>query len=121
MKEKIKTWLKENWFELIFLLLIVVFVLKLPQQDAIPFLKEIILLIIGYAFAILLQRKKNRPKIVPHGCRILGQDVYTYFDPDNNSSEPACSYLSDQKEGDVSLNPLIKIPNKIPSGMIKEM
>lgn len=93
MKEKIKIWLKNNWLETFFLLLIVIFIIKLPQQHAIPFFKEIILLIIGYIFAILLQRKKNRPEVVTHGCRILGQPVYTYFDPDNNNSEPACPYL----------------------------
>lgn len=49
--------------------------------------------IFGLIAGIYIQRKKNRPEVVTHGCRILGQDVYTYFDPDNNTSEPACPYL----------------------------
>lgn len=59
--------------------------------------------VIGGYFAIKLQQKKNLPEIKTHGCRIMDKDVYTYFDPDNNSSEPACPYLS--KGGECNFNP----------------
>jgi hypothetical protein len=59
--------------------------------------------IIGGYFAIQLQRKKNRPKPTTHKCRIMDGDIYTYFDPDNNSSKPACPYLS--KSGECKFNP----------------
>lgn len=69
----------------------------------IEIIKLIVSGVIGGYFAIKLQQKKNRPEIKTHGCRIMDRDVYTYFDPDNNSSEPACPYLSEG--GQCNFNP----------------
>jgi len=71
--------------------------------NLIEIIKLIIPGIIGGYLAIRLQQKKNRPEIKTHGCRIMDRDVYTYFDPDNDSSEPACPYLS--KEGECKFDP----------------
>ena len=69
----------------------------------IEIIKLIITGTIGGCFAIQLQRKKNRPEVKTHRCRIMDGDIYTYFDPDNDSSEPACPYLS--KGGECKFNP----------------
>jgi hypothetical protein len=55
--------------------------------------------ILGY----FIQKLKNRPQITPHGCRVSGLDVYTYFDSENQSSNPACPYLS--PEGNCQFKP----------------
>jgi len=54
--------------------------------------------IIAGLFNIAVQRKKNRPELISHGCRLLDQNVYTYFDPNNKTSETACPYLDQNNE-----------------------
>lgn len=49
--------------------------------------------IVGFLTKYCIQKLKNRPKITTHGCRISGQDVYTYFHSNNKPSCPACPYL----------------------------
>lgn len=91
--------LKENWSGLFLILLFIIYLISSHiQQSFWVFLEEVVLLIIGYSFLVILQKKKNRPEIITHGCRIMDIAVYTYFDPDNNNSEPACPYLSDGGE-----------------------
>jgi hypothetical protein len=74
------------------------FIYQIDMNIIIEIIKLVISGIIGGIFAIKLQKKKNRPEIKTHGCRIMDRDVYTYFDPDNNNSEPACPYLSEGGE-----------------------
>jgi hypothetical protein len=80
-----RKFLKENWLNLIFVLVFSAYLIfSFIRQASFLFLENVFLLIIGYLFLILLQKKKNRPEIKTHGCRIMDRDVYTYFDPDNN-------------------------------------
>lgn len=41
-----------------------------------------------------VQLKQIRPQLVSHECRVCGMDIYTYFNEDNRTSEPACVYLA---------------------------
>ena len=50
--------------------------------------------IAGLIIAFKVEKKKIRPQITPHECRISNLQVYTYFDENNKLSAPICPYIS---------------------------
>ena len=67
---------------------------------------EIILLVsvLGNCFLGWLTYKSQirqiRPKVITHGCRVSGLQVYTFFDKENKMSEPVCVYLDPNRPRD---------------------
>lgn len=53
-----------------------------------------------------IEKKKIRPQVTAHGCRIYGKQVYTYFDENNKISRPACPFMA--KDGSNKCNYEIK-------------
>ncbi|MBU1131325.1 hypothetical protein KJ840_04285 [Patescibacteria group bacterium] len=62
----------------------------------------IVSLIIGFN----VEKKKIRPQITTHGCRISDLSVYTYFNENNKTSAPACPFIS--KDGQDKCNYIIE-------------
>ncbi|MDP2910071.1 MAG: hypothetical protein Q8N69_03320 [bacterium] len=63
------------------------------KEVLIEIIKTIMPLIFGLFFGIYIQKLRNRPQIITHGCRISDKSVYAYFNSDNKPSNPARPYL----------------------------
>jgi hypothetical protein len=40
-----------------------------------------------------IELEKTRPELIPHGCRLINQQVYTYFTGRKEHIGPICVYL----------------------------
>jgi hypothetical protein len=62
--------------------------------------------IISLIIALKVEKKKIRPQVTAHECRVYGNQVYTHFDENNKISRPACPFIA--KDGSNKCNYEIK-------------
>lgn len=53
-------------------------------------ISAVVTLIVSFS----IEKKKNRPDVISHCCRICNLDVYTCYDEKNKMSTPSCVHLS---------------------------
>lgn len=61
-------------------------------------------LAVGFLAGYCIQKLKNRPEITTHGCRVSGQQVYTYFCSNNKPSCPVCPHLLEDGKCNYPIN-----------------